>query len=304
MTLDSLLTWAGLQGRGARLELACAEHPDPRRGARGWTVVAGPGCVADWPGAGVAELFALGVRAVSIRTDGCAAPERLAERLERWRVPLELAGRRIDAPAPGRSRRVVRDGAAMPTVARRTLLGLGRAQEPDDGSAWRPDRAATDHRRLVAALEQLGATPGPAGEVPGPGLLLSAPTCSVAGQCVVACPEDALRLRTEGDVTRLAFDPQRCSGCGDCLRYCNTAAIRSEGRSTWNALLAAPRTTLATRRTRVCERCRTRFVPDGDERLCAVCSERRANPFGSSLPPEVLARLGPRRDGGSARRPR
>ncbi|WP_296135953.1 NADH-quinone oxidoreductase subunit I [uncultured Tessaracoccus sp.] len=304
MTLASLLTWAGLQGRGARLELACAEHPDPRRGARGWTLVAGPGCVADWPDAVVAELFALGVRAISVRADGCAAPERLADRLERWRVPLELAGRRIDTPAPGRSRRVVRDGAAMPTVARRTLLGLGRRQDPDDGATWRPDTAGTDHRRLVAALERLGAEPGPAGEAPGPGLLLRAPTCSVAGQCVVACPEDALRLTTEGDVTRLEFDLQRCSGCGDCLRYCNTAAIRSEGPASWNTLLSAPVTTLATRRTRVCERCRTRFVPDGEARLCPVCTERRARPFGTSLPPEALARLRPRRDDGAAGRPR
>jgi len=83
-----------------------------------------------------------------------------------------------------------------------------------------------------------------------------------------------------------------CSGCGDCLEVCPVEALAAPGRLDWSVLLGDDWTELETLRTVVCRRCGGRF-PAGGRELCPVCSYRSATPFGSALPPEVLARLDP-----------
>lgn len=299
---DSLVTWARMFGRGERVEFHCASDDDAARGHRAWKPVRVPGCVADLGLHVPVELLALGVESIAVDSSGCADPERLVSRLDEWRALFALVGRELVEPEAGRRRREVLDAEAMPTVERRALFGLGR-KEPTPEQAWAPDLAATDHQRLRAALRQLGAEPGEAGEAEGPGLLLTAHDCRAAGQCVTACPQGALRLvhtsEGEGQRSELRFDVSLCNACGRCIEFCDYTALSSEGAASLNDLVSGRPVTIATVTTRRCERCRASFSPeDEDATLCPVCAERRANPFGSSLPPEAIERLKRLRDEG------
>jgi ferredoxin len=296
VNLDSLVTWAAHFGEGECVELHCAEQPDPGRGHRGWKPVRAPGCVADLGLEVPLELFALGVARIAVRRDGCATPAALESRLARWETLFAMAGRALEQPPAGRSRREVMEASNMPTVERRSLFGLGRKAPRDEG-AWRPDVAATGQRRLRDALRRLGARPTAAGNADGVGWRIVTDGCRAAGQCATACPNDALRLthaaRPDGTQrSLLLFDASLCNACGRCVEFCDADAIRPDGATSFNDLVTAAPTDIAALTTRGCERCRSAFVPGDDGALlCAVCTARRGNPFGSVLPPEALARL-------------
>ncbi|SDL32954.1 4Fe-4S dicluster domain-containing protein [Tessaracoccus oleiagri] len=296
MSLDSLVVWAAHSGAGERVELVCDEHPDPATGHRAWRPVRAPGCVADLPLHVPLELLALGVAEVAVRRDGCGSPEALDGWLVRCTTLAEMADRELAEPPDGRRRRDVLSASAMPTVERRSLFGLGR-REPRPARAWSPDVRATEHQRLRAALRHLGAHSTDAGATDGVGWRLSADGCRASGQCVTACPNDALALvhsagRDGVQRSELRFDPSLCNACGRCIEFCDAAALSAPGPATFNDLALATPSPIATVATRVCERCRAAFAPsDKDASLCPTCAARRANPFGSALPPEALARL-------------
>lgn len=296
MSLDSLVVWAAHSGAGERVELVCDEHPDPATGHRGWRPVRAPGCVADLPLHVPLELLALGVAGVGVRRDGCGSPKALDEWLSSCATLFAMAGRSLAEPPAGRRRREVLVAAGMPTVERRSLFGLGR-REPRPARAWTPDVGATGHQRLRAALRQLDAIGHEAGAANGPGWLIVADGCRASGQCVTACPNDALSLEhvTGHDGVQrstLRFDASLCDACGRCVEFCDAKALVPAGRATLNDLVLAVPQTIATVGTRVCERCRASFAPvSKDGALCLTCAARRANPFGSALPPEALARL-------------
>lgn len=293
MNLTSLLTWARQFGAGRHVELACVEHRDLVRGARDAMVVRLPGCLVDAPLELPLELLALGVESVALRLDGCNAEAAARHfRVDRWDALLAMADRAFVEPRDGRAKRQVHAADAMPTVRRRTLFGLGRAPDAPAPDAWKPDGAATHQHRLRAVLQQLGAHTTPeAQELPGTGLVLTAQGCRAGGQCVQACPNDALTLATVDGESTLTMDPSLCDGCGRCIEFCDADALTATGVTTLADLLPAEPAPLATLHTRRCERCRAPFTPADDATLCPVCAAVRSNPFGSSLPPEAIARL-------------
>lgn len=306
MRLESLAAWASGPGRGERVELVCDEHPDPARGARGWCVVAAPGCLTDLPLAVPFELLACGVARVALRWDGCARPEEGEGCRRDWEWLACAAHIELEEPSVGRARREVWSARGMPTLERRGLLGLGR-RAATATQQWRPDTSATWHLRLRSVLRELGASAPEALDTedfsrPGIGIDLRADGCIASGQCVQACPNEALTLRAVGSTSTLSFDPSACDGCRRCIDFCDANALVAQGRLPWSVLLAEGESLLAQTRTVRCERCRSAFVPTSNPHLCAVCEARRANPFGSSLPPEAIARLA-RRDGDSGRPP-
>lgn len=296
MSVESVIVWAERFGQGRVVELWGDDAPSPVRGQRGAVPIRWPGKLVDVPVALPLELLALGVADIRIAQDPC--DEELGARICEWEALFGLVHRELKAPEPGKAKRDVLHADQMPTVQRRSLFGLGAAVANTDPNAWTPDHTATPHWRLRAAIRQLVATSSePLDDAPstdsalGPGVQLLANGCTAQGQCVQACPQQALQLRQGAGESTLSFDPSLCDGCRRCIEFCDQDALQVVGRLPWSAVRDGDHTPLATVETKRCERCKTAFAPRGDETLCAVCEARRANPFGSSLPPEAIARL-------------
>ena len=70
----------------------------------------------------------------------------------------------------------------------------------------------------------------------------AAPTASIVRACLEACPDECLSMVADGDrVTRLRFDPGRCTGCG--------RSVEEWGQGVFVATVAPP--VLATEHGRV-----------------------------------------------------
>lgn len=292
MSVDGVITWARLFGAGRVVELWSSDVPPPARGQRGAVPICWPGSLADAPLHLPLEMLALGVADVRIAPD--PADTALESRIEQWRTLFALVGRELGEPEPGKAKRDVLSAEAMPTVQRRSLFGLGgRTAEPAEPT-WEPDRTQTEHQRLRSALREL-AGDQPLVEVPddapGPGVQLAADGCTAQGQCVQACPQGALQLTHTDAASTLHFDVSLCDGCRRCIEFCDQRALTVEAPASWSTLLGGEPAPLTTVVTRTCERCRVAFHPEADETLCPVCAMRRANPFGSTLPPEAIERL-------------
>lgn len=115
------------------------------------------------------------------------------------------------------------------------------------------------------------------------------------------CPNDALTLTTSDGESTLTADPSLCDGCQQCIEFCDAEALTATGASTLADVIATEPVALATIHTRRCERCRAPFISSDGASLCPVCTAIRSNPFGSSLPPEAIARLARQRQAGEAR---
>lgn len=292
--LQPVLAWVR-RTEPAALELACAEHPDPSRTGRASDVVRLTGCLSELPLHVPLEMLALGARTVVLRLDGCtgaaATREHLAP-LETLAPVLHPRGVRLATTPTGQRRRPVHDAAHMP-LPRRALLLLS-----DDDGAPLPDPLLPSHERLRDALAGLTGRPQASSadltDLAGPGLDLVATGCEARGVCVRTCPEEALSLITSDGTSTLTLDPSRCTGCGVCVAACDPQALTPVGRHPWSALLGSPGRILARVPTRTCRRCGAPFTTSREEtssELCAVCAFRSATPFGSSVPPEALARL-------------
>lgn len=320
MALPSLLSWLG-RGDASDLELACAEHPDPARGSRRHHVVRLPWCIAEVPDHLFVEIVAAGPSRLHLRLDGCDRPEESRARVEPVGALLAALDEnrrvRILDEAPTGSRRSVLSGGSMP-LGRRQMLLLGGRSDRDRSAAQ-----LSHHQRLVAAVRRLAPPPipAPAGTdaLTGPGVVLTAPSCTACGVCTRSCPEHALDLagRHTDDVDGpgpavvvLHQVPHRCDGCGGvpvCVAGCPVGTLQVRAPRPWSALWDDGREEITRVRTVRCARCRVRFRVDderpdaGDdlratspgEALCPACAQRRSDPFGSALPPEALRRLNP-----------
>ena len=303
--LGVLTRWCAGLTTEIHLEVHCVECP-PLPGPPDRQVVRLTGCLADADAGDLAELAAVS-GSVVLRVDGCARavagpPARRvaailaalgsADRLQVWtRVPDGMA------TVPGRGQHDVR---TLPAPRRRALFSWAL---PTDSAATaterQPDRP--EGRRLVDALRTLQAG-APLGaevhELPSEALDLHSSGCTACGACVKACPTDVLALRETahkgGRV--LTLDQAGCIGCTDCVTLCPVDALSSTGPIGWGRLLEGPdEVVLEEMETRTCRRCRTRFAggPLGRD-LCPVCADRRADPFGSRLPPGYVAPTRPR----------
>jgi ferredoxin len=308
-----------LHGAGAtHLVICCVEHPDPEAWSRAVLV---PGsahavvelstCVASLNPAVLLELVAGGAGGITVVLDGCADPggaEAVVGRTSRF---LSALGRResVDggsALPPERKRGpswpIVSEGRAP--VSRRVLLG-----RPDGLELAKPSDHATE--RLVEALRELsdGRGSGPELDAIPTGVpRFTASRCAGSGACARTCPVDALALtRTvlaEANQDRnaiaqfeLTFDPARCTDCGQCVQVCPESALERSGEQLWSSLLADPHVRLRAGLIRRCGRCGAGHSRSGD--LCAVCSYRSSDPFGSTMPPGWAPRPDPEGPGPS-----
>jgi pyruvate formate lyase activating enzyme len=60
-----------------------------------------------------------------------------------------------------------------------------------------------------------------------PSLSYQADKCIACGQCIAACPEEALSADADG---RAELDRQRCTECGRCAPHCDAKALEMVGR--------------------------------------------------------------------------
>jgi len=310
--LRALLDWVSRQPEGADLELACPEHPDPARGPRGREVVVAPDCLEGVGSHLLLELLVAGAASLTLALAGCAARDVVRDRSSTLIALLDQLGHtgRLRCTETGERglRRPVHAATSMP-VGRRQLLFLPQAPRRE-----LPDTSATPHQRLVTAVRALAGGAHEAAQAavhePGaPALRLASRGCTACGVCVQACPEEALAIEVittgtssagpasgdthpRGDETHLWLRPAACSGCRACLDVCPAGALSADGQEAWGVLLTDAEVVLETLDTAACRRCGGRFPADGGA-LCPVCAYRSTDPFGTTLPPEVLSRLSP-----------
>ncbi len=290
----------------AHVEVLCAKSA-PIQGPRHHQVVRLTGCLADVGAADLAEL-AVAASSVVLRVDGCShgAAGRAARDVATILVSLGAADRlqvwdRVPdgvQMVPDRAEHGVR---ALP-APRRALFAWALPER--SGPQQVLERPA--HRRLVDALRALldGAQVGSAAHaLPSDALDLRSSGCTACGTCVRACPTGVLTLRESrhgtsrhgtsrhGTSRQLALDLPGCLGCSDCLTLCPAGALRSAGPISWGRLLEGPdELVLQDMVTRTCRRCRAEFAGGPSDRdLCPVCTDRRANPFGSMVQPRDAA---------------
>ncbi|WP_165372924.1 ATP-binding protein [Pengzhenrongella frigida] len=310
--LAGVQRWLSHQAEEVALELVCAEHPGPVRGIPGRTVVRLSGCARELASHELVELLGLGARQVAVRLDGCAEIDDAAAHLApivallraglvdrltiegvppRSPLPDGGAGSTPEPVAPGdrgpRRRRAVLEAAAMP-VSRRRLLGLG-------GPAGRelPPPSAEPHDRLVAAVRALVVPTAALAALASPTPHLVASGCTACGVCVQACPTDALSLRHGAggenlSISTLLHRPAVCNGCALCVDLCPVDVLLVADRWPWSRLLSDDEHPVVTVTTALCARCSTSFPVASGEKLCPVCTYRRRNPFGSTLPPGAV----------------
>lgn len=289
------------------LVVCCPEHPDlggwsravigPRCRESAQAVVQLSTCLAFTSPAVLLELIAGGARGITVALDGCGNPADADSVVAQAGAFLSA----LDHPwAITRALTLPRDskrGKAWPIlgdravpVSRRALFGL-----PDGLNLVEPSEHPT--KRLVAVLRELAAGDGWGSEldaIPTGIARFTASGCAGSGVCARTCPVDALTMtRTESteanpdqDATtefRLTFDPAKCTGCGQCVKVCPEAALKDSGEYVWSSLLAGEFSELRAGLIRRCARCGVGHGESGE--LCAVCSFRVANPFGSMMPP-------------------
>ncbi|GAA4288988.1 ATP-binding protein [Georgenia daeguensis] len=308
--LRGVQAWLVRQPDQRALELVCAEHPGASLGDRRRVVVRLGACAADLAGHELVELLTLGATDVLVRLDGCDDAGTASARLRPLVALLQASGAdRLhvdggpDAGAPGaadrrprglRRRRAVLDAGHMP-LSRRQVMGLA-----DPVPRPLPDEDLHPQLRLVAAVRELvdRDTPdAPAlAALAGPAAALSARGCTACGVCVRACPTDALALRHSAPsgpaITMLLQDPAACDGCLGCVDLCPQDALAPVGNRSWQEVLDGGPVPVQSMATAPCERCGTRFPTPSGERLCPVCAYRRANPFGSFVPPTAQRAAG------------
>lgn len=304
--LAGVQRWLAHQGRDVTIELVCAEHAGPVDGPPGHTLIRLDGCSGELATHELVELLADGSSRVIVRLDGCADPAAARRHLEPTvtlleaglvdRLSLMGAGVGADpsplaggpgAPVARRTRRrraAVLDARAMP-VSRRALLGLGGIGEGEG-----PASSAEPRARLIDALRAVATPTTALGALPGPTAGMTAAGCVACGVCVQACPAAALRLAdgpVDGStsISTLLLDPAACTGCERCVELCPTSVLAVAAPVTWDRLLSGDEIPVVTVLTALCARCSVRFPISSGATLCAVCSFRRRNPFGSSLPP-------------------
>lgn len=291
------------------IELACAQHPAPEKGAPDVeAVVRTTGCLAALGPSAYIGLIAMGAQRVSVRVDACAecpigqARASIMTTLSEARQLLALYGlddRVVELPTVAdRENRPVY-AAKNPPLSRRGLFRLLAAEGPrqiarvltDETDQSKIKSPSLERRRLINTLRHLPAANESIflGNLPFAHLTVD-DTCTACGVCTRICPTGALNLITGEDNTyRLSFTSAACIACDACVQLCEPAALKRT-EATFGEVLSGDVIELRSGRLQACPKCGAKFAAAADGELCPVCEFRQKNPFGSRLPPSVLRR--------------
>jgi len=293
---------------GQPVELLCGLHPHRETGADAESIgICIRGCLAGLGTGAYLALAAMGLTHIITRTDACReckwgalSPEihdqagRANRFLSAWDrgdtvacvdelgSPLQRA--LWDAKNPPLSRR---DMFRM--LARQGQVTMARAMERQAaGSKRQPGR---DRLRLLSAVSHLPAySSAPAANFEGLdfAFLTVSESCTACGVCARACPTEALHFeKNEGETTfTLSFLPQNCIGCDLCAHVCAPGAIGLDRDPSFEQVFGTKEAlTVQAGELVRCEHCKTLMAARPGVRLCQLCEYRRANPFGSKMPP-------------------
>jgi ferredoxin len=288
--------------------LVCAAHPTPSLTAANVSaIVQHRQCLAALAPADLLELSAGGRRPLWLDDAPCAtcpigaAQQMLQRTVATTRAWLHAAGRppalllhserppRADAPS---QRRPLFDGA-QPTLSRRAFL----IQRQPGSSHAAPEPAVTDwlergaplstrlpqalpasRQSLLAALAATAAaTAGalPAATIPFTAVQVDPDRCSACGLCARFCPTGALHFTAEAAAFALALQPAACVECNICVAACPEGAVSYGGYLTLSSLLADELTPLAAGTLAPCVGCGTPTAAQTEEPAprCHVCRQ-------------------------------
>ena len=180
--------------------------------------------------------------------------------------------RRITRQAQGVAVRVWKDAAPEPALAARV-----------------PGR---DHRRMAQAAAffstDTASRPLAAARLTGAGwtALAASVACTACDACARVCPTGALHLAQDAaHHFALRFTPLDCVGCEACLHVCAPAALSADHAPTFEQVFGGAPQTLCAGELARCQRCGALMAAHPGQTLCAVCAQRRLNPFGQHFPP-------------------
>jgi ferredoxin len=308
--LPALLNCAARAETGS-IELVCELHSGAELGSPGADLgIQVRACLAGLGPGAYLSLAALGFEQIIVRKDACEqcplgalAPQILthvgaAQRLlEHWGWSGRLATTEAEE---GLTSRPLWD-AENPPISRRDLFrfasrqgqtAAARAMAKDESvSGKRPPR---ERRRIISAIAHLpeaDSGTNPSLENLGFATLAVSEECSGCGACARACPIGSLAvIEEEKERFRLEFSPPACTACEICTHVCSQDAITLNRAPTFQEVFGRKEPQiLFEAQTKRCERCNAVFTSHEGARFCPMCEFRRQNPFGSKLPPHLLA---------------
>ncbi len=99
--------------------------------------------------------------------------------------------------------------------------------------------------------------------------------CDGCGMCVTFCPTGALRSYDEGDRRVIDFSPGNCLACGLCAEICPQASIAYSASVNPGALVTDARMILMEHRKSVCAQCGQTYIAMLESRLCLNCRKKK-----------------------------
>ncbi len=99
--------------------------------------------------------------------------------------------------------------------------------------------------------------------------------CNGCGMCVTFCPTGALRSYDRGDRQVIDFNLGYCLTCSLCCDICPEGAIAYATHINPNELATTARTILIEHRKSTCRQCRQSYIAVSGSSLCLNCSKKR-----------------------------
>jgi formate hydrogenlyase subunit 6/NADH:ubiquinone oxidoreductase subunit I len=179
-------------------------------------------------------------------------------------------------------------------VSRRELFRSQTAEKKSEADTSSEPNQFHERLRFLRVVKQLPLPVENLGTTSLAGLRFSLLTvnddCTACGVCARACPTAALQMETAESTFRLTFSPQICISCDICSHLCALNAITLTHNPTFDQVFAGEVDQVVQQGClTLCSRCRAPFAARTGMDLCPVCEFRRQNPFGSMMPPGLMA---------------
>jgi len=298
---QALLTYAERSGMKTG-ELICGLNPQVEVGTSA-TAVRVRGCLAGLGVGAYVALVAQGMEKITVRLDACAdcpwnqLQSQVEAQVQQAQALLALWGYEAAVTC------LYEEGddfqkrpfhhASSPPISRRNLFSW-REAEKKAAEPEAPPSPFHERLRFLKAIKQLPAPSNPE-ETPSLAglrfaLMAVNDECTACGICARVCPTKALQLETDESSYQLVFSSQICIACDICRHVCTPQAITLTPDPSFEQVFASPiEQVMQQGQLMPCAKCNTPFAARPDIRLCPVCEFRRQNPFGSTMPPAMMA---------------